>query len=156
MAALRCDPKDAEALMLEQMDALIGAPANPTLSPTSPETLNQVIVDPEEGRKSKKLTAVAGAVLGVVIFGLQNFSPSGLNNGELLVRAEKESMSVDQAVCSGKPLVIDFYAPWCESCKALAPTMRQLESRYVSWLFSVILLSYSITTSALGSLEHPL
>lgn len=33
-------------------------------------------------------------------------------------------------MCNGKPTVIDFYADWCESCKAMAPSMRSIESQY--------------------------
>lgn len=33
-------------------------------------------------------------------------------------------------VANGRPTVVDFYAEWCENCKEMAPTLRQLEGRY--------------------------
>eukprot|EP01035_Chromulina_nebulosa_P017878 gene17878-23494_t len=43
---------------------------------------------------------------------------------------EKESIGLKQALCNGKPTIIDFYADWCENCKSMAPTFRQMEFLY--------------------------
>jgi thiol-disulfide isomerase/thioredoxin len=51
---------------------------------------------------------------------------SKLVNNHLL-----QSLSVQKAaVCNGKPTIIDFYADWCESCRAMAPSMRSMEAQY--------------------------
>jgi thiol-disulfide isomerase/thioredoxin len=31
---------------------------------------------------------------------------------------------------NGKPTVVDFWAPWCESCKLAAPTLYKVEEIY--------------------------
>ena len=31
---------------------------------------------------------------------------------------------------NGKPSVVDFWAPWCENCKLLAPTLHKVEEEY--------------------------
>jgi len=75
-----------------------------------------------------RLAAVEASVLATGIFALQVANPV---SGVTLLRAmEADSLPVASAICNGKPATIDFYADWCESCKAMAPTTRALEVTY--------------------------
>jgi thiol-disulfide isomerase/thioredoxin len=78
---------------------------------------------------SKNVAAGIGVFVGVLAFGVQNINP-GVSGAELLRIAERESIPMAQAACQDKPIVVDFYAPWCENCREVAPVLRQLEGAY--------------------------
>jgi len=49
---------------------------------------------------------------------------------QLLAQMEEQSAPLSVVGRNGKPTIIDFWAPWCENCKAEAPTMKLMESQY--------------------------
>ena len=77
---------------------------------------------------TKKLVAIASSLFATLLFIFQRNQP--VNAVALMKEMEKDSIPVKEALCNGKPTLIDFYADWCESCKVMAPTMRELESKY--------------------------
>ena len=82
----------------------------------------------ENVSRMNKVAAVASSLFGALVFWLQTSNP--INGVTILHAMEADSIPIAQAICNGKPTVIDFYADWCESCKVMAPTMRQMEVMY--------------------------
>lgn len=83
---------------------------------------------PSLDRGKRTLVAIASFVLGGSVFAFLHNQPA--SSVALLRAMERDSMALSSAICNGKPTVVDFYADWCESCKAMAPSMRALELQY--------------------------
>jgi thioredoxin 1 len=45
------------------------------------------------------------------------------------VRAVTDSTFDEEVLNAGKPVVVDFWAPWCGPCKAIEPVLEQLGER---------------------------
>jgi thiol-disulfide isomerase/thioredoxin len=49
---------------------------------------------------------------------------------QLLYTMEQSSAPITAIANNGKPTVVDFWAPWCENCKQMAPTLYQVEQEF--------------------------
>jgi thiol-disulfide isomerase/thioredoxin len=49
---------------------------------------------------------------------------------QLLVSMQGQSESITVVGSNNRPTVVDFWAPWCENCKLIAPTLLQVEEEY--------------------------
>lgn len=83
-----------------------------------------------ESRSRRDSLLIAAASFGVGVVSFFSIHNSPVSSIALLNAMEKDSMPMREAMCNGKPTVVDFYAYWCESCKVMAPSMRALEIKY--------------------------
>lgn len=77
-----------------------------------------------------KNIAVALASFAVAIFNYGWHFTHPVTAVEILASMQTQSAPLTAIGNNGKPTVIDFWAPWCSSCKVAAPTLRSVEREY--------------------------
>ena len=85
-------------------------------------------------QRRRAILAAGSPLLGAAAFLLRR---AGTTNGNgdptdplaLLQALESRSPSVEAAIASGRPTLIEFYGPRCPNCKAMAPDVALLERR---------------------------
>jgi thiol:disulfide interchange protein len=80
------------------------------------------------------LAAVA-AVLVVLMLWLRG----GLHPEAPLEKLARQSPELSLALADGRPTLVEFYADWCEACRAMAPAMERIERQRHDQLDVVLL-----------------
>ena len=87
------------------------------------------------GRLERMALAVVAALLALALFWLRG----GLHPEAALERLARQSPELSTALVNGRPTLVEFYADWCEACRAMAPAMEALEQRHNGELDVVLL-----------------
>ena len=87
------------------------------------------------GRRERALLGAIAAALLVALIWLRG----GLQPAAPLEQLARRSLDLPVALSDGKPTIVEFYADWCEACRAMAPAMAQLEQQRQGSLDVVLL-----------------
>ena len=87
--------------------------------------------DSEDGRRDQRrraTLAILSPLAGVAAFAYSRSSPA--DPVTVLRGMEGRSPTLQAALESGRPTVVEFYAQWCKDCKAMATSVDRLERRF--------------------------
>ena len=87
------------------------------------------------GAKERLLLVLLAAVLAGAVLWLRG----GLHPEAPLERLARQSPDLQVALANGRPTVVEFYADWCEACRAMAPAMEAMEQELRGQLNVVLL-----------------
>ena len=87
------------------------------------------------GGRERLILAAIALVLAAALLWLRG----GLHPQAPLEKLARQSLDLPVALANGRPTLVEFYADWCEACRAMAPAMEQLEQRQRGQLDVVLL-----------------
>ena len=87
------------------------------------------------GGRERLILAAIALVLAAVLLVLRG----GIHPQAPLEKLARQSLDLPVALSNGRPTLVEFYADWCEACRAMAPAMEQLEQRQRGRLDVVLL-----------------
>ena len=90
---------------------------------------------PLAGRRERMLLAAVAAALALMLFLVRG----GLHPAAPLEQLARQSLDLPVALADGSPTLVEFYADWCEACRAMAPAMASLEQEHHGALDVVLL-----------------
>ena len=90
---------------------------------------------PLAGRRERMLLAAVAAALALMLFLVRG----GLHPAAPLEQLARQSLDLPVALADGRPTLVEFYADWCEACRAMAPAMASLEQQHHGALDVVLL-----------------
>ena len=85
------------------------------------------VQSPDERRRSVVL-GIAAPLAAASLYFVQRANP--VSPVKLLQSLDERSPPLQEALSSGRPTVVEFYAPWCVSCRESAPGLVRLKQRY--------------------------
>jgi len=88
------------------------------------------------GRRERMVLAAVAAALALLLFWLRG----GTHPEQSLERLARRSPDLAVALANGRPTLVEFYADWCEACRAMAPVMEAVERQHKEE-FDVVLLN---------------
>ncbi|KAG7344589.1 thioredoxin domain containing protein [Nitzschia inconspicua] len=94
-------------------------------STSTTEEVNKLIQQRQRRNISVAILSVALAVVNYLWQWTHPVTPI-----QLLVGLQQTSTPLHEIGRNNKPTLMDFWAPWCENCKSMAPTLYQIEETY--------------------------
>ena len=131
----RC--QSAGAIALPGLPVMPPSPLEPAAqsSPSDAPAAPPVPLAAGLGRGERMLLAAVAALLALLLLWLRG----GLHPEAPLQRLARQSPELSVALANGRPTLVEFYADWCEACRAMAPAMDRLEQQHRGALDVVLL-----------------
>jgi len=82
----------------------------------------------QNSKRKNAIVAILAFTAAILNYAYQFTHP--ITSLTLLTQMQNNSAELNVIGNNGKPTVVDFWASWCENCKAAAPTLMSIEEEY--------------------------